>query len=213
MNRLQKRPEIQQAFRMNVCRGIAGTCRFALEHGEDLAEKLREVLQRTGWNEYLLSRLSGKLFAHQQFSVGLAACPNGCSRPQIVDFGVILAAAPTVNQSVCTGCGGCIKACREGAVRHSPHAGIEIDNGLCLGCKECRIACNFGAITFEQTGFRVLVGGRLGRHPRLGTELPGMYRADDVARLLAACLQELMKRDKPGMKLAAVIMSGWLPTL
>ena len=38
----------------------------------------------------------------------------------------------------------------------------------CLFCSDCIKTCTTGTIKEAKTGFRVLAGGKLGRHPRLG---------------------------------------------
>jgi dissimilatory sulfite reductase (desulfoviridin) alpha/beta subunit len=119
---------------------------------------------------------------HRRFRVSLSLCPNACSRPQIADFGVIGAALPRVTGNTCTGCNVCIGVCREGAI--SPRFGVPvIDYSRCVSCGECARACPCGSVEIYSGGFRVLVGGRLGRHPRLARELGRLYSAEETVRL------------------------------
>ena len=54
----------------------------------------------------------------------------------------------------------------------------------CQKCGRCIAVCPSGTIKQGQKGFRVQLGGRLGRHPRLGMELPGILKPEQVLEVL-----------------------------
>jgi dissimilatory sulfite reductase (desulfoviridin) alpha/beta subunit len=56
--------------------------------------------------------------------------------------------------------------------------------------------CPTGTLTARIKGYRVLLGGKLGRHPRLAEELPGRYQEDEVVGILERCLHFYKKRSK-----------------
>jgi dissimilatory sulfite reductase (desulfoviridin) alpha/beta subunit len=49
-----------------------------------------------------------------------------------------------------------------------------------------------------------MLGGKLGRHPRLAEELPGLYSDDDVAKILEVCLDVYKKKSKHGKRFAEI---------
>ena len=43
----------------------------------------------------------------------------------------------------------------------------------------------------EKSGYRIQVGGKLGRHPRLATELPLVYDLADLPRMIDKCVDPI----------------------
>ena len=125
---------------------------------------------------------------HKRFSVSVSFCPNACSRPQIADVGVIGAVSIGLKEELCGGCGACDAACRERAVEMDGRSRPVI-NDRCLFCGECLRVCPFDALFPAATGYRVLLGGKLGRHPRLGMELPGFRTEAEVIDIVVRAYQ------------------------
>lgn len=40
----------------------------------------------------------------------------------------------------------------------------------------------------DKKGFKVQIGGKLGRHPQLAKELPGIYSKDEVIGIVKSCI-------------------------
>jgi NADH:ubiquinone oxidoreductase subunit F (NADH-binding)/(2Fe-2S) ferredoxin len=56
----------------------------------------------------------------------------------------------------CTGCGACLRACPQGAIRGQPRQRHEINQAHCTRCGVCRDSCAFGAVAVERrTGAHV----------------------------------------------------------
>jgi dissimilatory sulfite reductase (desulfoviridin) alpha/beta subunit len=139
-----------------------------------------------------------------QFSVSISGCPNGCSRPQIADFGLLQAQHPEVDAEKCTGCGECAQGCREGAI--DLESGIaRIDPTYCLSCGVCIRSCPEQALFPSRHGYRVLVGGKLGRHPRLAEELPGIYSREEMLAALQKCLALHQGHYRTGVRFGQVV--------
>jgi len=185
-------------YRVTACRGAVDCPRRALD-APDLPQALADALAR-------LPPAPGAgpdAHAHTLLRVALAYCPNACSQPQIADAGAIGAALPVVDPGACVACGACAAACREAAVDLDGLGTIRgIDAARCLGCGACAAACPAQAITIGQHGFRLLVGGKLGRHPRLADELPGLCAPEalpaQATHFLATCLAARREHERPG---------------
>ena len=57
---------------------------------------------------------------------------------------------PTINESLCRGCKGCLKECANNGLKFDDNKKkMTIDTVNCLGCGRCLGACNFDAISFK----------------------------------------------------------------
>ncbi|MEE4113856.1 MAG: sulfite reductase, partial [Desulfobacteraceae bacterium] len=54
-------------------------------------------------------------------------------------------------------------------------------------------------------GYRVLIGGKLGRHPRLARELPGLHDAETVVRMIKDFLDFYKSRSTRGQRFAQLL--------
>ena len=136
---------------------------------------------------------------HHEFRVSLSACPNACSRPQIVDIGLIGAVLPVLTSEPCSQCGECATVCKEGAMSTEGNR-VRLNLNACLKCGDCVKVCPSGTLTAGANGFRVLLGGKLGRHPQLGRELPGIYSLAEIVPLVDRCLDHFMDHYQPGQR-------------
>ncbi len=168
----------------NACPGIASS-------GFILTDRLNELAYELADTYPIPDRSAGE---HQRFSVSVSFCPNACSRPQIADVGVIGAVSIGLKDELCGGCGACEAACRERAIELDGRTKPLI-NGRCLFCGECLRACPFDALFPAATGYRVLLGGKLGRHPRLGVELPGLRSEREVIDIISRAYRVFMSYD------------------
>jgi dissimilatory sulfite reductase (desulfoviridin) alpha/beta subunit len=123
--------------------------------------------------------------------------------PHISDIGIIGAVVMRVDKTHCTGCGTCAARCKDKAISLDGQAAT-IDERRCMRCGECLIACSFGATWAAATGFRVLLGGRLGRHPRLGTEVPGLQSGPQVVDIVRRVCREVASAA-PGLRLGDIV--------
>lgn len=192
-------PEPLPTHSLKVCRGATG-CPHAVI-AADVSNEIRAVMDRSGWDEFL-ARGVKPLRHHHQFRLAVASCPNGCSQPHIADFGLIAAAHIGVAPDACTACGLCVEACAEKAL--DLDGGIRLDPSRCLGCEACVRACPSGALRTVETGWRVLIGGKLGRHPRLAHEL-GTFGLPAAMAALENVLRTLMAEGRPGLRLGDLV--------
>ncbi len=99
----------------------------------------------------------------------VTGCPNACAKPQENDLGVMGILRPAIYTEDCTGCGTCTFMCPEKAiVVEDDKAKIIWDR--CNLCGACVGACPTDLISEEWKGYKIFVGGKIGRHPKLGRE-------------------------------------------
>ena len=203
----------RKSYRIKLCWGVeSGECRNLVHTDTNLYQDLESVLENSGWPECLERNLTREIKPLDHFSISVSGCPNGCSRPQIADFGLLYALYPQVKKSVCTGCGECVRACREGAIDlEGGKAGINPE--YCLSCGKCVEACPENALCPAALGYRVQIGGKLGRHPRLADELLGIKSRQDVLRILANCLQMHQECYLPGIRFGQVVSEHGLESI
>jgi dissimilatory sulfite reductase (desulfoviridin) alpha/beta subunit len=189
------------AHTVKVCRG-ATLCPHAVL-GQDLSFELETVLTASGWPRFL-AEMNRPIRHHHQFRVAVASCPNGCSQPHIADFGLIAFARIGLEPERCSSCGHCVAVCAEKALHLNDT--IRLDQSRCLGCAKCARVCPEKALRTGETGYRVLLGGKLGRHPRLAHEL-GFFSLPDSLHVLSRVLNVYMNHHRPGLRLGDLIES------
>lgn len=194
-----------KGFQIDTCFGPSGCPNQAVEC-EGIAPALEQELIKRDLKSFLKEKIQGPLKMHHEFRVSLSCCPNACSRPQIVDFGIIGARRPKVTEEACTQCRACLEVCKEEAIRiEESEEGATIDFEKCLSCGQCIPACPTGTLQEDSQGFRVLVGGKLGRHPQLGKELGNIYSRDEMAKLLNQYLDLYQAKNQRGERLGEIL--------
>lgn len=179
-----------KGYQVDNCFGPSG-CPNRIGDDDKLAAEIETYLASLNLKAFLKERVNGPLKMHHEFRISLSDCPNGCSRPQIVDIGLLGASRPMVSDEPCSQCHACVDSCREEAIRLDSD-GVVIDFDKCLFCGHCHRACPTGTLGEQQRGYRILVGGKLGRHPQLGRELPAIFNADAALAMIRKCLQLFM---------------------
>ena len=201
-------------YTIEICRGEDVECPFLIAGIKGLRQKMKERLRETGFSKKLISRIDGKILPHQRLKIAIASCPNCCSMPQIRDFGVHVRATVSVDEDFeCNGCGNCLRACKEGAIRITgmsneqreeagdgqPENGkkvVTINYDRCVHCGLCAEVCPTGTIKTDKKCFRVMIGGKLGRHPRFADDLTGFADESEVLKALDVCVDALLNEKK-----------------
>lgn len=194
-----------KGYQLETCFGRNG-CPNRANQSDSLFKKIEKLLVQKDLLAFLRRKVNGDLKLHHEFRIALADCPNACSQPQIKDIGIIGAVIPTITDKPCTLCGECVVVCKEKAITiESAKLRPEINPALCLKCGLCIRACLSGTISESERGFRVQIGGKLGRHPRLASELPGIHSEADVLNIINRCIEYYFSHSKQDERFAETI--------
>ncbi len=194
-----------KGYQIDACFSSSG-CKNSVIDSRNLIKRLEALFQNENILGFLREQVKGPLKFHHEFRVSVSDCPNGCSQPQIKDIGIMGAVFPGLSEKECTDCGSCVTACKENAVEIDGENMLPvIDLSSCLYCGHCIKACPEDVIIPHKTGFRVLLGGKLGRHPRLGVEMPGIKSEDEVIQIAEYCIRLYKTKSTKGKRFSAVL--------
>ncbi|UCD88897.1 MAG: sulfite reductase [Desulfobacterales bacterium] len=193
-----------KGYQIDTCFGSGG-CPNPVASCDGLLQRIEQLLQKEDLLSFLKQRVPSDIKFHHEFKVTLAECPNACSQPQIKDIGIIGAVVPIVTEEECTLCDACVEACKDRCITiDNASKAPEIGFKCCLKCGQCIRACPSGTIGAGRKGFRVQLGGKLGRHPKLATELEGIYSDDEVLQIVKRCIEFYKKNSKHGERFAEI---------
>ncbi|MGD8991790.1 MAG: 4Fe-4S binding protein [Desulfobacterales bacterium] len=193
-----------KGYQIETCFGPGGCPNRAMI--SELVEQIESDVQKEDLLGFLRQNVKGDLKFHHEFRITLADCPNACSQPQIKDIGIIGACAPKISAEPCSHCQACVEVCKEDAIRlESVQEGPVTNNDVCLKCGECIRVCPTGTLTEGDKGFRVQLGGKLGRHPQLAKELPGVYSEEKVRQIVKECIRYYKQNSNHGKRFAQIL--------
>ena len=198
-----------KGYSLEACFGSSG-CHNAVVASADLVSNLESLLENADLLSFLRSSLGERLKLHHQLRVTIADCPNSCSQPQIKDIGIIGQAELICDPNECTGCGECEVICEESAIVLDDGFLLSIDEELCVQCGTCARACPSSAIDISDNTYKILVGGKLGRHPQLARELTESLDGDQVLAQVGVIVDFFKANANSGERLGALINRiGW----
>lgn len=180
-------------FDLEYCRGFLGKCPYGLtEESRVWLDKVKKRLALSSFKKLELAALK----KHQFFKIGLSACPNSCAKSQIKDLGIIFKRKPFWDKEKCKLCLECIEFCPDKALSLEREQIIISQN--CLDCGQCLKKCSFEGFGLARAYVSVLLGGRLGRHPKLAEEIFKLTEKDTL--LFIDCLLGLLEQREKELK-------------
>ena len=203
-----KAAEAQEGFAVEGCFGAAG-CENAVTSSLALLEKIENLLREEELTSFLRQKVGGPLKHHHQFRVALSECPNACSQVQIRDVALIGQVEIRIHPERCSFCGECERVCEEGALSLREDGPV-LDQKKCVKCGACARICPEEALEEGKRGYRVLLGGKLGRHPRLAREILPLATEEEVLLLLKKVVKFYKTHNESGERLGAIFdRLGW----
>ncbi|MDR3101796.1 MAG: nitrite reductase [Methanocalculaceae archaeon] len=133
----------------------------------------------------LAKKLDKKHFGKEmpvKVRIAISACPNGCTSERLNEIGVTGLRRPVRNEGLCTGCGTCRHYCREHAIIIE-NGKLRLNQEDCMLCGFCIHACHFQYINFEDALYLITLGGRRGRHPKIGRTFYIAKSENDVVEI------------------------------
>ena len=205
-----------RSYEVRVCAGAVG-CPRTLVSVAEAADALAEEIEASGFPHFLTAGREGRpILSHHRFLAAVAGCPNACSQPQIADLGLIGRVELAVFPHLCTQCGECVRLCKESAIALDGDGPV-VDSQCCVGCGDCARVCPSSALSLTAAGYRVIAGGKLGRHPRLAEQVMAEATLSEARGVLSRALKLLMREGEPGERLGALLARradvGFHPTL
>jgi dissimilatory sulfite reductase (desulfoviridin) alpha/beta subunit len=200
-----------KGYQLEACFGPGG-CPNRANISDRLFQKLATLLKKQDLLGFLKKRVAGPLKFHHEFRVTLADCPNACSQPQIKDIGIIGAALPGITAESCSQCEACVETCREDGITLDSRS-PRIDDAACLKCGKCIRVCPTHTLDAACRGYRIQLGGKLGRHPQLARELPGLYGEQQVLDIVKECIAIYKLKSTRGQRFAEVFSDHDLEAL
>jgi dissimilatory sulfite reductase (desulfoviridin) alpha/beta subunit len=205
---LAKMSEEIKGYQVDTCFAASGCPNRAIQ-SDGLLERVEKLLANADLLTFLKERVNGNLKYHHEFRITFADCPNACSQPQIKDIGILGAILPEITDIECSRCDACIETCPDDCISMETDKDVpHIDMQSCMVCGKCIAACPTGTITEKQKGYRIQLGGKLGRHPRLARELPGIYPEDKVLEIVEYCISFYKQHSIKGQRFAEIFKSS-----
>lgn len=139
-----------------------------------------------------------------KLKISVTGCPNSCAKPQENDIGIQGQLKPKIIEENCIDCKLCERTCKESAI--SLEKGIpKIDFAKCVLCGECIEICDYGAIVEDKRGYSIFLGGKIGRHPRLGDKLVDLADKDVIFKTIDTCLRMFEMHAKKGERFGSLV--------
>ncbi|MFA5780309.1 MAG: 4Fe-4S dicluster domain-containing protein [Elusimicrobiota bacterium] len=134
---------------------------------------------------------------HGKFKISFAGCPSDCTRAKGADIGFVGEVEPKWDGKKCIGCGLCAKACLEGAIVPEDKTGKPIyDFSKCIFCGDCIKICPTSAWHESRIGYRLYVGGRWGRHPRMADLITDIFPVKNIIPIIKRTIEWYIKNGK-----------------
>lgn len=152
----------------------------------------------------LAKKIDERLFGKDmpvKVRIAISGCPNACTSPMLNEIGIIGRVKPVRVTGKCTGCGTCVKYCKENAI--VIRNGIsELKEDKCVQCGVCIQSCPFDLLKSENSHYQILVGGRRGRHPQIARELISVKDGDAVITVIERIVNWVYRRAWSGRLLS-----------
>jgi len=135
--------------------------------------------------------------------IGISGCPNSCSKPQENDIGLQGIIVPRVTDG-CVGCSACVQVCKVLAIEVQDRT-PRINFRGCVGCGLCIKSCPTHSLLGAKQGYKVYVGGRIGKKPRLGIKMFAVIPESKAYSYVEAILEAYHRFGNEGERISDVL--------
>jgi anaerobic sulfite reductase subunit C len=152
----------------------------------------------------LAQQLDERLFGREvpvKVRISISACPYSCTSPILNEIGVVGRVEPLRIPGLCTGCGTCMEYCKECAIRIVNGVSV-LDDEKCIKCGVCIHSCPYHLLKEQHRHYVITVGGRRGRHPKLGRELVVLESEEEVIGTIERIIYWIYRRAWSGRLLS-----------
>jgi dissimilatory sulfite reductase (desulfoviridin) alpha/beta subunit len=170
--------EKAEIVNITACPGT-NRCRFAMIDSISLARTLDE-----------------KFFGKEmpvKFRIAVSSCPNSCVSERLNEIGITGVVRPYRVPGTCTGCGTCVQYCREKAIAIK-NGQIKMDEDRCVHCGMCIHSCPFHIIKADPPAYHITIGGKRGRHPRVGYHVVTVKSPETVVKVIEMVVQWVYRK-------------------
>ncbi len=194
-----------KGYQLENCFGSSG-CPNRIPSNNGFPDMVEQILKKKDLKPFLKEVVKGPLKFHHEFRVSISDCPNACSRPQVCDLGIIATVVPSFSDSECSHCGVCSETCIENAITLTDDMiRPELNIDKCLNCGNCIKVCPTDSLKRGLEGYRIMIGGKLGRHPRLATEIGGVLTEQNTLVVVDSLLDFYMKKSLRGERFGEIL--------
>jgi anaerobic sulfite reductase subunit C len=152
----------------------------------------------------LAKEIDARLFGREmpvKIRISISACPNACTSPLLNEIGIVGQIEPVRVPGLCTGCGTCVEYCKEDAI--VIQRGISVlDPSKCIQCGTCIRSCPYDLLKTSGEHYLISVGGRRGRHPKIGRDLIAVKSSDAVVNVVEKIVYWVYRRAWSGRLLS-----------
>lgn len=134
----------------------------------------------------LAKTLDKKFFGKEmpvKFRIAVSSCPNSCVSERLNEIGITGVVRPYRVPGTCTGCGTCVQYCKEKAIAIK-NGQIKMNDDLCVHCGMCIQSCPFHIIKADPAAYHITIGGKRGRHPRVGFHIVTVKTPETVVNVI-----------------------------
>lgn len=146
-----------------ACPGSA-TCRWGIIETKGLAKELD-------------ARYFRKETPHK-FKLGTTGCPHNCAKASENDIGVMGGIDPVWDKPSCIDCNLCVNVCPTSAITKEGEDYI-LHEDKCINCSICTKTCPSNSWQIKKQGYVVVIGGTMGKIPRIATKLTGVIETQE----------------------------------
>lgn len=170
---------------------------------KDMMQSVKAIMAEENLTEIMADLATLALHGASRFNLVMTGCPNCCVSPFMKDFGIIMLHRVEITDNECTFCGNCLKMCFDNAIQLTDQGPV-IDRDKCAMCELCARDCPTDTLVTGARGFKVVAGGRAGRHPHLAVTIESFADKNRVLEILKNAIA-VLRNAQPGDTLAGII--------